>query len=46
MSRLLEVLIVVGVVIYLALALIGVSKTEPVKYRDVRHQIECEAMVL
>lgn len=32
MSRLLEVLVVVGVVIYLALELIGVSKTEPVKY--------------
>ena len=44
MSRLLEVLVVVGVVIYLAL--IGVSKTEPVKYRDVRHQIESEAMIL
>lgn len=46
MSRLLEVLIVVGVVIYLALALIGVSKTEPVQYWDVRHQIESEAMIL
>ena len=46
MSRLLEVLIVVGVVIYLALVLIGVSKNEPVQYRDVRHQIESEAMIL
>lgn len=46
MSRLLEVLIVVGVVIYLALVLIGVSKTEPVQYRDVRNQIESEAMIL
>ena len=46
MSRLLEVLIVVGVVIYLALVLIGVSKTEPVQCRDVRHQIESEAMIL
>lgn len=46
MSRLLEVLIVVGVVIYLALAMVGVSKTEPVQYRDARHQIESEAMIL
>lgn len=46
MSRLLEVLIVVGVVIYLALVLIGVSKAEPVQYRDVRHQIESGAMIL
>ncbi len=46
MNRLLELLIVIGLIFVLALALIGVSKTEPVKYRDVRHQIESEAMIL
>ena len=46
MSRLLEILIVLGLFFIVALALIGVSKTEPVEYRDVRHQIESEAMIL
>lgn len=46
MNRLLELLIVIGLIFVLALALIGVSKTEPVEYRDVRHQIESEAMIL
>ena len=46
MSRLLEALIFLGLIFILALALIGVSKTEPVQYRDVRHQIESEAMIL
>ena len=46
MSRLLEILIVLGLIFIFVSALIGVSKTEPVKYRDVRHQIESEAMIL
>lgn len=46
MNRLLEILIVLGLIFVLTLALIGVSKTEPVEYRDVRHQIESEAMIL
>lgn len=46
MSRLLEILIFLGLIFILAPALIGVSKTELVEYRDVRHQIESEAMIL
>ena len=46
MSRLLEILIVLGLIFIFASALIGVSKTEPVEYRDVRYQIESEAMIL
>lgn len=46
MSRLLEILIALGLIFIFVLALIGVSKTEPVEYRDVRHQIESEAMIL
>lgn len=46
MSRLLEALIFLGLIFILALALIGISKSEPVQYRDVRHQIESEAMIL
>lgn len=46
MSRLLKALIFLGLIFILALALIGVSKSEPVQYRNVRHQIESEAMIL
>ena len=35
-----------GLIFIFVSALIGVSKTEPVEYRDVRHQIESEAMIL
>ncbi len=39
-------IVLILLIVYLVFALLVAWKTEPVKYRDVRHQIESEAMIL
>ena len=39
-------IVLILLIVYLVFALLVAWKTKPVQYRDVRHQIECEAMVV
>ena len=39
-------IVLILLIVYLVFALLAAWKTKPVQYRDVRHQIESEAMIL